>query len=315
MARYFAKHLPVVEKLARLDLQATIASYAGGDSTEAEERGEAVGFSGETLLANLHCVAAKITLADFAHTSRGAKMFVSKQVSEDLLRSDIPSPDFASVSWPADLLEVEFEDELIPTVMLDRNPIAPYAWAMSVMGVPYTLKPDTDDRISIVFGDSDLSRLCVMTQTVVEMNKLAGGEGELGALETGDDTIAARALRTGQQPAMASLLLLLFKVLMFADTPKFKPTQKKHKFGKARPGFLRPPDMRKFIVEYLPKHIEEKRAEAAKLGGSHAFRGRRGHFRTYHSERYTNKRGDKDYMWPIPNPHGEDVRRKFIVRK
>lgn len=75
------------------------------------------------------------------------------------------------------------------------------------------------------------------------------------------------------------------------------------------------PKLTRYIVEYLPKQIAEKKAEAAKLGESHSFRGRRGHFRTYTAERYVNKRGDRDYMWPIPNPHGDDVKRKFIVRK
>ena len=73
--------------------------------------------------------------------------------------------------------------------------------------------------------------------------------------------------------------------------------------------------MNQYIVEYLPHHIAEKKADAAKCGTSHSFRGRRGHWRTYASERYTNKQGSRDYIYPVPNPHGDDVKHKFIVRK
>ena len=74
----------------------------------------------------------------------------------------------------------------------------------------------------------------------------------------------------------------------------------------------------RLIIEYLPRHFVERlqaaETEEAK-GKTHKFNGRRGHWRRFRSEKFTNLKGKKKFIYPIPGPDGTLPRKKFVVRK
>lgn len=250
-----------------------------------------------------------------SNTNAASSLYVTKQVSDDLLRSDIPDPDFANVTWPATFLEVTYEDPRIPNMLVARQHLEEFEnWIEQTSRRPIYKGADslpdaerTPDIMTILPGKTS-SQVSQFQQTFAQVDALARGETDQPVHErsTGDtDTMAAAPV----------LMLLFFKVLLFASIPKFSPRVRVRKFPPPAAGLLRRAPIKEFVVEYLPHHIATKKEEAEKLGQSHAFFGRRGHFRTYASARYVNKQGDRDYIPPVPNPQGADVKRKFIVRK
>jgi len=256
--------------------------------------------------------AAAISLLYCVNSGESGSMFVTKQVSDDLIKSDIPCPDFGNVPWPMEFMEVIFEDQGIPDVLINRDPVRPWVWAYETRyNMPYPEELTASEEMSMALPTSD-GRQGYVCHSFKGMDSYASGSPLSDSSVEGfheDDN------KGGVSRCVAALALLVFKVLLFAATPKFSPKVKLRKFGKPVSGCLRRSPVRQYIVEYLPHHIAEKKSEASKLGESHSFRGRRGHFRTYAAERFVNKKGDRDYIWPVPNPHGEDVKRKFIVRK
>lgn len=256
-----------------------------------------------------------------AHRTQGAQMWVSRQVSDDLSRSVIPEPHFEDVAWPLPSIEFVWEDPTIPMFILRNNQLADVNdWALAkirpMMDDTWVVNPPPNpglltllawDMVPASQGGPLLSHTSLRPE---EMNKFAMGM-ELDIPHRGDvetDKLEIAALH--------EMALLAFKVLMFAGVPRFKarktqdpPTKKEG----GKPGFMHRPKTDRYIVQYLPRQIQEKRHEAEIAGKSHTFKGRLGHLRTYKSDRYTYKKGQTDYMWPIPDPNGNYPKRNFKV--
>jgi hypothetical protein len=61
------------------------------------------------------------------------------------------------------------------------------------------------------------------------------------------------------------------------------------------------PNRPSFRVVYLPSIVRPK-APVQTNGEGKDFRGRRGHIRWYHDERYVNRKGTWDFIQPIKDP-------------
>ena len=114
------------------------------------------------------------------------------------------------------------------------------------------------------------------------------------------------------------LTVLLFKVLLLVSSEghgvrrtREKPTKRQG----GKPGMKNRPSMERLIVEYLPKHLDERKAAAQEAaGGKREFEGRRGHWRHFRSDRFVNLQGTKKFIYPIPGPDGTVPRRKLVVK-
>lgn len=289
----------------------------------------------ETVRGNTHHVGKLLQVAALsAHREEGAQMWVSKQVSDDLLRSVIPEPEFETIQWPAQSLEVVFEDPRLPTLFA-RNAgtdlsgyVARRARALGDkaqwLSDSIQFMRGVDDRIQIsLYLRHSVGAFDLVTnmRTLKEMDDFASGEyntTERDVIAGGSETSKMSEGAQEIDEAVRQMSLLFYKVLLFASTPKFGTRQEAHNFPRkmgGKPGHLDRPKLVRHIVEYLPKFIAEKKQEAARLGQSKTFRGRLGHFRTYKSERYVNMQGRREYMWPIPDPLGGDLTKKFVVRR
>jgi hypothetical protein len=112
---------------------------------------------------------------------------------------------------------------------------------------------------------------------------------------------------------------LVLKVFAFVSVPTFKPTQifKKQMHHGGKPDVKGRPNRPSYRVVYLPSIVRPKTGETNGEGKGHDFKGRRGHIRWYHDERYVNRRGTWDFIRPVADPKTGKYpeRTVFKVRK
>jgi hypothetical protein len=294
------------------------------------------------------------------HEKLGAQLWVTQQVSDDLLCSDITEPDFGALHWPHQALEVFFEDPALPGFLVQFMTAAEReAHVSEVLGFVdfdelflsrelMLRRKDTslfmpnkkqdepiltflynakykDDYPSIARGGTlHISEINLMTGTggVEEFVRVAKQEFHSykalhGHSPTGLDWNEA-GVREMIHGDTAKLGSLLFKVLLFANSKGHAPQKvltKPTKKEGGKVGFKNRPRLPRYAVRYLPEHLEARAKHARACRGSHSFKGRQGHWRTYHDDRFVNKKGDRDYIYPVPGPDGTFPPRKFVVRK
>lgn len=259
-----------------------------------------------------------------AHVKAGQQMWISKEVSDDLICSHIDDQAFEEVPWPHDKLEMYFEDPLLPTFLLQKSSrkqqLAEFQkWARSTadirIGGGYSEDGSTPlVSIIAVTSNDDIASSCLSFE---DMDAFAAGK-EVDEFDRADKR-DNEDLTKQEEDAMRQMGLLAYKVLLFASSDGFAPrvtTEVPTKKQGGKPGFKGRPKTKRFIVEYLPRQQAAKKRENAREAAlAHNFRGRHGHWRVYRSDRYVNFRGRREYMHPIPGPDGKIPPRKFRVIK
>lgn len=260
------------------------------------------------------------------HCKRGAQIWISREVSDDLLASDIDEPDFASLEWPHDTLEFYFEDQDIPTFLLQkggreqlRDDICRYLeWDKSRFQIAHgTQGYGSGTRLIDLLVETKDHAVASVTYSDEHMNHFASGDDVPDIPKLGVDH-HEKELDPEEKDELSRLALLAFKVLLFCNSEGLKPRETMEAPTKkqgGKPGFRARPRTKRMIVEYLPRQRSERKQEAQKLGGTHAFLGRRGHWRTYRHDRYVNKQGTRWFILPVPGPDGTVPRRRFKVVK
>lgn len=255
----------------------------------------------------------------------GAQLWVTKDVSDDLQASDL-DPDevcFEEVDWPGDRLEVYFEDPSIPTFLAARS-----TDQQQHEGLEKALgrKIACDDRAREVFAKAETfislqaedheGSMISVTYRPADIDRFVRGD------ELPEHKLPSSPVATGMSDAereeMKNLAMLLFKVLLFASSEghtirrtRDRPTKKQG----GKPGFKNRPVTDRLIVEYLPRHLaEKKQAAETERKQHHQFLGRRGHWRRFRSARFVNVQGQRRFIYPIPGPDGAVPRRKFVLK-
>lgn len=257
----------------------------------------------------------------FLQAKFGAQLWIAKDVSDDLQLSDIDTSliNFADVDWPHHRLEVYFEDKALPTLLVARftnnTHSAEIQAAMPGAKVTYTggsIK--MDDLLIHVQAEDTTSALASATHTPEQIDAFAGG----GALASSPQLDGfTSALDASETEELRRMTVLLYKVLLLAGSEGHTVRHTMDKPTKAqggKPGFKNRPHRPRLIVEYLPRHRNEKQRESAATR-KHNFLGRRGHWRKFRSEKFTRLKGQIKYIYPIPGPDGQTPKRKFILLK
>jgi hypothetical protein len=268
------------------------------------------------------------------HRIRGSQLWVSKEVSYDLEHTDIEDPDFGSVTWPNEFLEVVFEDPSLPSTLIFRGPLdsilaahKPYLEAVTNHPVAiHAFKNSTGD-----LSDPESSMIGTLCYGRQKPDKEPAYAFHLWRPETlnqfahGEHTPKHKeldlALGAAHAEALRWLLTLVFKTLLFASTPQFVPTKTleeptRSQGGKS--GFQNRPKRPRLLVEYLPQQraLEVGKArKETKMGQTHLFKGRRGVLRRYRHDRWVTMKGKCQFIPPIPGPDGTIPRRTFKVIK
>ena len=267
------------------------------------------------------------SLALLAHEKHGAQMWVSKEVSDDLSRSRIDDISFGDVEWPCRRLEVVFEDPELPsfvTAMLNEEyRRREFCDLLGIdddtgRGLMPPLPPEAEAgrTVLIMAETSGESAMAYVINSVAKVDEFARGEDEMRAVQS--DSILALDLPDDERLELQRLLVMLFKVLLFAGSEGCAPRQTREKPTKkqgGKPGVRNRPSTKRLIVEYLPRQLKERTRQAQEAGKSHRFLGRVGHWREFKSEKFRNVRGTRKFIYPVPGPDGTVPRKKFIVRK
>lgn len=264
------------------------------------------------------------SVALMAHGSIGTQMWVSKEVTDDLMETRMSGVDFSTVNWPACSVEFVFEDPTIPNFVLRYDAQdATMAWLCGLLKLPPQVpKTETDPRKFLLILLCDRTPvaaggplIATASHTVAEFSEFAGGGGEIEELE---ETGGMQKLTGGEVAAMRDLALLAFKVLAFASIPQFAPVKHEGPVSKregGKPGFMGRPRTDRLVVKYLPAQIVELRKQAAARAarGGRNFRGRHGHIRYFRSDRFVNLKGTWTFVAPSYGPDGTLPKRKFKV--
>lgn len=258
-----------------------------------------------------------------AHTAYGQQLWVSQEVSDDLLHTQLDDVDFDTLPWPADFLEVCFEDPQIPSTLMQRYSRPAFLERLEKDAGIDAKWWETASIISSTPADelTFLSLVHVRGYSVVvtgpgtRMNSFATA----GDLYVRGDCFEDEGIdKKDADKKNQRLLNLTYKVLLYASSEGNAPRatlEKPTKKQGGKPGFNGRPKTARLIVEYLPHQRSERQKQAAEAKGKNQFNGRRGHFRVYRAERYKAMRNKRMFIYPIPGPDGTvpDRRKEFRV--
>lgn len=244
----------------------------------------------------------------------GTQMHVSKQVSDDLMASDFSETSrFEDVPWVSPVVELYFEDPLLPTILLMKStPEQLQKWFPQI-----AVDLQAPEYITALMqeGSDMLTGKFLSLQLKPDMYESFLDKGETENMRMG---LLSSSLSEQDNFAMAFMLNLAAKVFAFASIPNFKPaaiTRKQMKYG-GKPDVKGRPQRPAFRVDYLPKVVYAP-AHATTEPHQRTFLGRRGFIRWYSAERFVNLKGTWTFIQPVKNPlTGKYPERNLIkVRK
>jgi hypothetical protein len=258
------------------------------------------------------------SLTFIRHQTEGAQMWVSKQVSDDLLASKMDTPEFSDLQWPADSLEFYFEDPALCSLLVVDNTLPSLSrWVEKILDSNLKKLNEFKPLISILLQDVG----CKSSNMVISASSVKPEELKLYCEEHLPIPAVGEAMSNEEEEALRFMTTLCLKVMVLASIPKFKPRATleqptKKEGGKA--GYLHRAKLPRFVVRYLPEHLAERAAHAKKVraeaaASGHTFRGRNGHIRKYKDDRYVNMKGQQQFIFPVPGPDGTVPMRKFKV--
>lgn len=253
--------------------------------------------------------------------TQGNQMWVAKEVSDDLLSSDIDVTDFAALEWPHNVLEFYFEDPAIPTFLFHKRKHGDNLQLLrDLTGHDITNLFRSDSPSEYVYdfvvcrdNGVSASTLILTDETIDDLCKSDFIEKYADIFAENPDVDDRDAVHN----AATQLVLLAYKVLLFASSEGCAPqrvTTKPTKAEGGKPGFNNRPNRPRMKVVYLPAHRKERKKQAAEVSGkSHAFNGRRGHWRVYQADRYVRMKGRRVFIYPVPDADGNYPKRQFKV--
>jgi hypothetical protein len=246
-----------------------------------------------------------------SYQKAGSQLHVSKAVSDDLIASEFSgAASVADVHWPSSVMEIYFEDPLLPTILMMKS-----QKEQIEQWIPFVEVEATGEFITAAMqegsGVEHAQVLSIRLHPSQYNDFLATGTIENMPLATLSHELSPR-----DNAVLCYMMHLVFKVFAFASIPRFAPvrlSRKEMHFG-GKPGVKGRPERPSFRVVYLPR-ITYPKTEPVTTS-AHEFLGRIGHIRWYKAERYVNRKGTWDFIPPVPNPKtGKYPERKhFKVR-
>jgi hypothetical protein len=249
-------------------------------------------------------------IQDTFHRKHGAQMRVQKEVTDDLLLTDLGKVEFDEIPWPYNSIELWFEDPTLPTVLVSRA--ATEVLNKMVEGVRFS---DVPGGVRVVVRMQSKEGLVLVHNVHVGMWEDLMKHGTL-PLVPGPTS----RLDPLEDAAMRYMLILALKVFAYASLPKYKPEkvgEVTRKMG-GKPGLYNRPKRPAVRIVYLPEvHSARAPAEQERLAaGKRIMRERRGHFRHFRSDYFIHKKGTRTFIPPfrrtdLPPTHAT----RALVRK
>lgn len=273
-----------------------------------------------------------------AHAIEGVQMRVTKAVTRDLILSDFSgSVKNSSIAWPARSVEVFFEDDNLPTILLSRYSLRSLMQTLKLHEIVsvFDKQAEADEVVKRNFNSTRLSAVLwkknyetINGETIVISHNIQlDGIDEINyepvilafneKLFSDSEFFHINLIESDQREYLYSVASLAFRAFAFASIPAFRPAKVQHKEitkkqgGKAE--FMGRPVLPVLRVIYAPSIIHERSA-SVKTGKTRQFKGRRGHFHFYKSDRFVNRKGTWDYYPPIYVTEN-NTKTVYVVRK
>jgi hypothetical protein len=244
------------------------------------------------------------------HAKYGSQMVVEECVSRDLSFSDMEHVGIENVPFPRESLEFFFEDSNLPTILCYRGTLRNQAMGLGLDLVHCNDSEADNDSINFWVEGHAGAGMAFRASSHNWNEMLGASNSEV------QDLKGSIAFADEEWEQLKIAFRLCIKVLAYASIPRMAPkivSKKALKHG-GRPHVKGRPQTEILKVVYLPE-ITRERQESEKLGGKHAFRGRRGVLRFYKHERYKNMKGKYQYLPPLLGPNGELPKVLYKVRK
>lgn len=228
----------------------------------------------------------------------GTQMHVAKEVSDDLQATDFSNASkIENVPWIAPVVEVYFEDPLLPTILVMKtNPTLLQKWFPQ-------LEVDLEDTEYITAlmqeGSDELTSKMLSIQLKPSMYEAFLNNAEVPDMKYG---FYSSALSEVDNNVMCYMIHLVLKVFAFSSIPTYKPvsiTRKQMNKG-GKPDVKGRPFRPAVRTAYLPNVISASISTGT--GTEREFHGRRGHIRWYNDDRFVNKKGTWDFIQPVVDP-------------
>lgn len=256
----------------------------------------------------------------------GTQFVVDQEVSAELEQTDMNhTVSFKDIPWPSSFMEFYFQDPTLPTFIaaitscrelrekygfdVRQNPKSPY----DDDDVTFRLICWMDMDEPTIFAGVPVPEIYYISYKFDEMDSFCREETDgwitKGATPLGDDGVYL----------MRRAAKLICKSLIYASIPRFapeklpiNPTRAMLPYG-GKAGIKERPKRPAFRLVYLPQVVRET-IEHQSTGITREFKGRRGHFHWYKSDKFVNRKGTFDYFPPIAGPDGK-VPTIYRVRK
>lgn len=245
----------------------------------------------------------------------GSQMFVDKEVSRDLMLTDMTHIKLDEVPFPTESLEFYFEDPELPTVLVYRGHMKDF---VERLGLPASIIENDEEAEtdSINFWVETVNGGGMAFRARISNWHEIVSETEPQECETLKGSIS---FSRDEWADLRVIYRLIIKVLAYASIPYLAPREVSKKSlprGQGKPGIKGRPSRPILRVVYLP---EQSSNTSSQDGGNEssakAFYGRRGHMRYYRSPRYKHMKGKFQYIAPVLGPNGEVPRTIYKVRK
>lgn len=231
-------------------------------------------------------------LGQHLHASVGRQLQITRQVSDDLMLSDFsPGSNFEDVPWPADSVELYYEDPAIPTALVQLQ-------VKDRLEKLFPVKMARPETKIVTIMEEASGILCTQNLRADHWAEaLRSGyvprQGGQGAALTGEENEAL--------VEATKLALKVFAYISASRVPTEVLTRKRMHFG-GKPGVKNRPEVPSSKVRYFSPPPSLRNSEPQ--GGTHRFNGRRGHFRFFSSPVFVNKRNTWTFIAPVPAMDG-----------
>ena len=280
--------------------------FAQPITPKAIETGAAMG--GDTL--------ALCLMQEAVHRRHGVQMRVSKEVSDDMVLTDLGDLQFGDIIWPADSVEVFFEDPTLPTILVSKASNGEIESCIKGFEIIGGVKEE--ERV--------ISRLDKQGGYVLLNNMKESLWNELFIRGESWHIRGGLRLQPSEEKVMAFMLRLAFKVFAYAGLPQYVPEKinspiTRHMGGKS--GYKGRPARPIVRVVYLPACHTARAADREKSNqdGTVSYvvspHDRRGYFRIYRHDRFKYMKGKQQFIAPV-RIHGgalEGGHKVFVVDK
>jgi hypothetical protein len=255
-------------------------------------------------------------MQEAVHRRHGVQMRVAKEVSDDMVLTDMGDLQFSDVAWPAESVEVFFEDPTLPTILVSKASNGEIE--RLIEGFTITGGVKEEERV--------ISRIDKKGGYVLINNLKESLWNELFIRGESMHIRGGLKLEPSEEKAMAFMLRLAFKVFAYASLPKYVPEKIVSPITRSmggKSGYKGRPHRPAMRVVYLPAVHTARKDDQARDNTDETVsyvvvpHDRRGYFRIYRHDRFKHMKGKRQFIAPV-RIHGgalEGGHKVFVVKK